>query len=193
MSSGNPAGVYRRGNVWWYSTGRGVRRSSGSRRVEDAIAQREQALALKGRVCFVKEWRDWVAVQRSDSNSWLRRAHSHMRRKSLRRGWIGCLTLEELTRAVLASHGRCALTGIEFERNPTPRHPFSISIDRIDSRLGYIPGNVRMVLLAVNIAMSHWGERSLRAIARALVGRELVEAQVLRENMDKHTVTRDGA
>ena len=175
----NPTGIYKPKNsrYWWYSAGRGLRRSSRSVNIEDAIAQREQALALKGRKLVSEDWRLWVSAQREDSNSWLRRTHARMRRKTAIRKWGSCLTLQELTTLTLASDGRCALTGLQFARRPSsPRHPFSISVDRIESSRGYEPGNVRVILLAVNLAMSHWGENALREISRALVGRELTEA-----------------
>lgn len=183
----NPVGVFKRGDFWWYRVGRKVRRSSRSTDINEAIAQRAIALSLHQRRLCSNGWREWVAGQREDSNSWLRRTHSHMRRKARLRGWGQCLTLEELTRLVLASDGKCALTGISFALRGAPRDPFSISIDRIDSAKGYVPGNVRVVLLAVNIAMSHWGESALMAIARALVGRELVSLPHTALNMDGHT------
>lgn len=49
--------------------------------------------------------------------------------------------------------GRCALSGITMtisgERG-TPNYWFSISLDRIDSSLGYIDGNVQLVCTGVN-------------------------------------------
>jgi hypothetical protein len=67
--------------------------------------------------------------------------------------------------------GRCALTGIPFvfERPPEgcKNHPFSLSLDRIDSRRGYLRDNVRFVLTSMNLALSEWGESVFRRIAEA--------------------------
>jgi hypothetical protein len=52
------------------------------------------------------------------------------------------------------------------------REPFRPSIDRIDSSVGYVVGNCRVVLVAVNIAMSTWGEGLFLRIARAAVERQ---------------------
>lgn len=182
----NQPGVYLRGSIWWYSLGRGIRRSSNSIDKNVAIAMRERALQFKregvaARAAIRLEvnapivWAEWLATQQGDRDSWLHRTHRHMRRKTRLRHWVDCLSLDELCALTLNSSGRCALTGLPFhtDRGVT-RHPFAISIDRMDSSKGYTLGNVRLVLLAVNLAMSHWGDEAFRSIARALVGRELL-------------------
>lgn len=62
--------------------------------------------------------------------------------------------------------GRCEATGIPFVFG-AGRSPFSPSIDRIDSSKGYIPGNIRIVLLAFNVACGEWGEEVLWRMAAA--------------------------
>lgn len=45
-------------------------------------------------------------------------------------------------------NGKCAVTGLPFEssfNDSFSKRPFSISIDRIDSKIGYIKSNVRLV------------------------------------------------
>lgn len=168
-------GLFKRGEIWWYRIGRKIRRSARTRNVEEAAAMRATALAEFQRQYVNDEWQSLARQQRADSNSWLRRAHSHMRRKSSIRQWPECISLTELTQVMLNSQGRCAITGLPFDCNPAAgRSPFAISVDRIDSSQGYCVGNVRLVLLAVNLAMSHWGEEAFRAIARATTGSELL-------------------
>jgi hypothetical protein len=75
---------------------------------------------------------------------------------------------------------RCAVTGLQFEfafggRRRKGREPYRPSIDRIDSKLGYVRGNCRVVLVAVNIAMSSWGEGVFLRIAQAAVTRKRTE------------------
>lgn len=181
-------GVYKRGGVWWYSAGRGVRRSSGSTNIEDAIALRANAIADRVRSRFRSEWKQQVEAQADVSRSWLRRTHASVQKRTKLKRWPTCLTVQELSKLLLASQGRCAITGIPFVLSSQTRHPFSISVDRIDSTLGYCYGNVRLVLLAVNLAMSHWGEPALMTIAKALVGRELVKASHNPSHMDGRTV-----
>lgn len=66
----------------------------------------------------------------------------------------------------------CAVTGIRLllprTRGDRHRNPFSISLDRIDSRLGYTTENVRLVCLITNLAMSTWGEGPLGMVAKAM-------------------------
>jgi len=72
--------------------------------------------------------------------------------------------------------GRCAVTGLEFsfERylDAFVKHPFAPSIDRIQSKGGYTPGNVRLVCAAVNFGMGDWGQGLFMRLARAAVARE---------------------
>jgi hypothetical protein len=68
------------------------------------------------------------------------------------------------------------VTGLEFsfERYPEAfvKHPFAPSIDRIQSRGGYTPGNVQLVCAAVNFGMGDWGQELFMRLARAAVARE---------------------
>jgi hypothetical protein len=58
------------------------------------------------------------------------------------------------------SAGRCELSGIKFElkiHRSDRAHPFSPSVDRIAPSLGYTKSNCRVVLFALNMAMSDFG------------------------------------
>lgn len=63
------------------------------------------------------------------------------------------------------------MTGIPFHlenRGTSRRNPYAFSMDRIEPMKGYTIGNVRLVLLSVNLAMNEFGEGHLREIAEAL-------------------------
>lgn len=183
-----PIGVYKRGEFWWFRAGHS-RHSSRSRNIEDAVALRAQAVAAKRTRHVQDEWRRYVTAAQTGSESWLRRTHRRMKRKSVQRGWLDCVSFEEFAYLMLVCNGVCAITGIPFAREDSKRSPFAISIDRIDSSRGYCVGNLRFVLLAVNLGMSHWGENAFRSIARALVGRELVSAGVISGHSRKRRST----
>jgi hypothetical protein len=180
-------GVYERNGIWWYRVGRSIRRSSGSRNVEDALALRANAIAVENNQQADTDWKRHVREQANTSRDWLRRTHASIQKRTRLRGWASHLTMDELTQILLASKGLCALTGIPFRIDAPKRDPFSISVDRIDSSLGYSYGNVRLVLLAVNLAMSHWGEEALMTISRALVSRELQTMLHTTSHRDLHS------
>lgn len=63
---------------------------------------------------------------------------------------------------------RCAVSGIKMSIDKVNGgRPYAPSIDRIDSSSDYHPGNVRVVCIAVNLAMNVWGEEVFRKIAAA--------------------------
>lgn len=87
------------------------------------------------------------------------------------------LTSEDIESLLGAQDYRCALSGLKFQPTAgkdagTYRGAYRPSLDRIRPKLGYVRDNVRLVLVAVNVAMSDWGEDVLLDIARALVKRD---------------------
>ncbi|EHK56872.1 hypothetical protein [Allomesorhizobium alhagi] len=92
------------------------------------------------------------------------RAKKKKRSFDLTPGWM----LEQLTR----QENRCAITGITMETVWTREDaPYRVSIDRIESGLGYTQGNCRLVILAVNVAMNEWGlDTYLKVAAAAISG-----------------------
>ncbi len=65
--------------------------------------------------------------------------------------------------------GRCELTGIEFRQSFVRQNPFSPSLDRIDPRAGYVQGNCRFILAAVNYLKGSGSDMYMYAIAQALL------------------------
>ena len=60
----------------------------------------------------------------------------------------------------LWNDGVCSITGIPFvlERPAKGKvHPYTPSIDRIVPALGYVKGNVRLVVYQMNVALSEFG------------------------------------
>jgi hypothetical protein len=73
---------------------------------------------------------------------------------SKRRGFAEYeLTLDQLVSLWESQNGRCAVSGVVLthHNDGTGVKDFNASIDRIDSTLGYIPGNIQLVALRVNI------------------------------------------
>lgn len=62
------------------------------------------------------------------------------------------ITIEDAWALFLAQDGRCALSGLPIFFAVSKRHDTqTASLDRIDSRLGYVPGNVQWVHKHINI------------------------------------------
>lgn len=72
--------------------------------------------------------------------------------------------IDELERRIKC--GRCEITGIPFVFET--RHWASPSIDRIIPGHGYVIGNVRIILHALNCALGTWGDSVLKQIVRRL-------------------------
>lgn len=109
------------------------------------------------------DWSETVAEQETTARFFRMWKNARQRAKKSRIIWA--LSLDEFWLIVRQSNGRCAVTGLPFAIDLTKHNPEQPSLDRIDSSLGYSPGNCRMVLLAVNYAMNTWGENTFRKIA----------------------------
>ncbi|RPJ20099.1 MAG: hypothetical protein EHM33_29160 [Chloroflexi bacterium] len=67
---------------------------------------------------------------------------------------------------------RCSLSGILLSKRIASdgrRDPWAASLDRIESRHGYTPGNVRIVCMIANFAMNEWGQDTLLRLARGMI------------------------
>jgi hypothetical protein len=179
-----PSGLYQRGDTWWVrirADGQYIRRSTKTRDLPKALIYREELISKVHSRFIENEWRRHVQEHLSDSNSWLRRTLRRIKTRSAAKGWPEVMTKAEFIQLMINSGGDCAITGLPFERKVAPsrtRNAYAISIDRIDSSLGYTSANCRLVLLAVNLGMCQWGESDFRSIARAMVGKELLGSAV---------------
>ena len=86
------------------------------------------------------------------------------------------LTEEEEKTIVERSNGMCEISGIPFSfaRNDLAfRAPYLMSVDRINSSLGYTFANTRLVCVAVNWALSDWGVGVFDRICAAYIARKI--------------------
>lgn len=110
----------------------------------------------------------------ADANSTLLAKHAYRtaKKNAINRKVEMSLTLDDMLVLAQESGGCCALSGIRFDfsakEGSSWRRPFIPSVDRIDPTKGYVPGNVRLVCVAVNYAMSDWGEDVLKLVALGL-------------------------
>jgi hypothetical protein len=95
------------------------------------------------------------------------------KKRAKRHGLAFDLTEADITELLQRQIYRCAVSGIKFQATAgkdagSYRGAFRPSPDRIKAKLGYVRGNVRLVLVAVNVALSDWGDAQLIEIARAI-------------------------
>ena len=82
------------------------------------------------------------------------------------------ITTEYLIELWDAQDGCCSVSGTPFELHYADNggpHPDGPSLDRIDSKEGYIIGNVRLVTYHVNTALSCFGEERLIKLSNDIV------------------------
>ncbi len=96
------------------------------------------------------------------------KALSRCRRSSNgRRKLAFSLTEDDVRQLLERGRYRCAVTGMRFSLEKiNGRRPFMPSIDRIDSNLGYVSGNCRIVCVITNFAMNVWGHEALYRLIR---------------------------
>lgn len=106
---------------------------------------------------------DWMAAP-----EWVRRMYFSAEKRSRDKGRSFTLTPRDLLDLVDRANGRCEISLIQFEPNGT-RSPYAASIDRIDASKGYEKENIRLVCLAVNMALNVWGLDVALNVARAMI------------------------
>lgn len=63
--------------------------------------------------------------------------------------------------------GFCEVTGLPFNMNTNKPEWDSPTLDRIKPQMGYVDGNVRVVIFAINAALGFWGEETFERVARS--------------------------
>lgn len=84
------------------------------------------------------------------------------------------LTQRYVEDRVAEAGGCCEVSGVAYVPDYDPErrfshNPYGFSIDRIEPTLGYVEGNVRFVITAVNFAINQWGMDAYLRIAQATV------------------------
>lgn len=136
----------------------------------------------------IEEARQWLArllrgvVDADDRGEPAKRYISRMfaaaRSRAKKEGIAYELTPEQERDLYLASGGSCALTGLAFRMGRAAscyRAPFAPSLDRIAAGEGYTRANVRLVCVAVNWALSDWGEGVFRQMCSSYAAKMMRE------------------
>lgn len=118
---------------------------------------------------------EWSPVVTPEVRELLNSRLLFARSRAKSRDRLCTLEIDALCDLYAAQGGLCAVTGLMLDIGPAGaseekwRRPFRPSLDRIDSRGGYTPKNVRLVCAAVNNALGPWGEAIFAVIAQAFM------------------------
>ncbi|MBB2964933.1 hypothetical protein [Methylobacterium sp. R2-1] len=112
------------------------------------------------------------SASRSDIALYMKRLITTSRSRARLKGWAYDLKEDRLLAMLAEQKGLCAVSGLPFDLsgdvNEKFLRPFAPSLDRVDSRSGYVPSNVRLVCRIVNYGMGPWGYEALRTVAHAI-------------------------
>lgn len=93
----------------------------------------------------------------------------YLRTKAIKRSG-SCVSLDALETLWFFQNGKCAITGwdltMELGKGVVPTN---CSIDRIDSSIGYEPGNVQLVCRAANIAKHNLSMNDFLNLCKAVI------------------------
>jgi hypothetical protein len=139
---------------------------------------KEEALKFWAQIVYPKNPEDKkIRQEMLTPIRWIEQLYSIAKSRAKNNNRDFTITLEDLKNIAKQCDNRCMLTGIDFDFAKTDdcfRRPFTPSIDRIDSNLGYTPDNIRLVCTAVNLALNDFGLEILLKIATGLKKKGLI-------------------
>lgn len=146
--------MFQRGPYWYVN----FRRDGKQYRISLGLADYQQAVVV------VETFRaNTMRAPQLYRDEHLYRMIERARYRNRHKGIPFALSIDLLREVVARADGCCEVTGHRLE----DAGPFRPSLDRIDPRLGYVPGNVRIVCLITNTAMLHYGEAAFGELAIA--------------------------
>ncbi len=84
------------------------------------------------------------------------------------------LSVAAITQMLVDAGDQCTITAIPFDYRENTNADFRVrpmapSLDRIDNKLGYDTGNVRVVCACVNVALNEWGLENFELVCRSFL------------------------
>jgi hypothetical protein len=106
---------------------------------------------------------EWVGMP-----DWARALYLGAESRHKKHGTQKFIDLKDFRDLIIRADGMCEVSGLKMIYTGQGKNPFSPSIDRIDSSMGYVKGNVRLVCLIANLGMSQWGLEPFKILAKAI-------------------------
>jgi len=94
--------------------------------------------------------KDWTGTGEISGQRWIQIKRGGMSLRKSRNNIIFEITIDYAWRLFLEQNRKCALTGIELVFGKSNAEETTASLDRIDSKKGYIEGNVQWVHKDIN-------------------------------------------
>ena len=165
----------KRGNSWV------ARKQYNGERFEETLKARIESEAIEEAtqwIGFVIRGRNKLPIEVGLNAKSFSSLFSSARKRAKLKGIEYSITEQDANKIASESKGCCALTGIQFHagKRDSFRAPFAPSVDRINPAKGYTASNVRLVCVAVNWALSDWGEAVFLKICAGYSSRILRES-----------------
>jgi hypothetical protein len=106
-----------------------------------------------------------------DLNRSLRYHYSAARKSAVKRNIDFYITEQTIVDLWKKQKGKCALSGFDLTLTHgtfTDPNPTKLSVDRIDSQLGYVPGNIQLITWQANAAKNVWSSQQLIDMCNAI-------------------------
>lgn len=92
------------------------------------------------------------------------------------------ITLEDLKEQWESQNGVCPFSGLDLKISTygkAPKNPiYTASLDRIDSNLGYVKGNIRWVSRAINWMKNNMSDEMVNELINILVNKKSIENRI---------------
>lgn len=105
-----------------------------------------------------------------------RRIHKTTSGRASHKGRTYVLSTTAIVEMLKNAKDRCQVTGMKFDYLPRTNrdwrtNPLAASLDRINNKGGYEPGNIRLVCACVNYAINEFGLELFEKMCLAFVGK----------------------
>ena len=131
------------------------------------------------KTCASTYAKDWQRRKKTNLRGFIHVVMSAAKNRAKKAVMPFDLSIEYLLDLWAQQKGKCAVSGLPFSRTRSKwhRNPYAPSLDKITPHQGYVEGNVRFVLEAINVGLNEWGVQEILPIWDAAVKRSRTKRQ----------------
>lgn len=152
--------------------GKRLRKTLSSADKEHAIEEARHLISSFLRNVERSPWGEALVDADGKPKGWLYKLYLSAKHRATKHGKEFSITYKDISVIAMRCGGYCEVTGLALVPSRECRHranPLQPSLDRINSSMGYVEGNVRIVCYAANLAMGVWGQEVLEKMAVSTV------------------------